>query len=317
MSALLLGGPLPVAADDPEAFARAHVAAGYACAYCPEMRLDDAAAIGALRAAMARHGVVFAEAGAWRNLLARDPAERAANRAYVASRLALADELGAACCVDFLGTLATNSAYGPHRDNLSEETFALGVEAVRAVIDAVKPRRAKFTLEMMQAVIPDSVACYRRLIDAVDRPGFAVHVDPVNLVMTPRQYYDTGALIREIFRVLGPWIMSCHAKDIVLRDKLALHLDEVAPGLGSLDYDTYLRELAALDRPRCRSCSRAPPQPGRTTAAAPRASAPAPPRSAWRWPSRAVRAWLSRRWCRPTSPARAGGRRWSRSSPWP
>ncbi len=39
---------------------------------------------------------------------------------------------------------------------------------------------------------------------------------------------------------------SCHAKDIVLRDNLTTHLDEARPGLGKLDYATYLREMAAL-----------------------------------------------------------------------
>ncbi|MCL5269736.1 MAG: sugar phosphate isomerase/epimerase, partial [bacterium] len=49
--------------------------------------------------------------------------------------------------------------------------------------------------------------------------------------------------IRDCFAKLGPWIVSCHAKDIILRDRLALHLDETRPGTGHLDYRTYLREL--------------------------------------------------------------------------
>ena len=43
--------------------------------------------------------------------------------------------------------------------------------------------------------------------------------------------------------VLGPWIISAHAKDITLRGKLSLHFDEVIPGQGGLDYATYLRSL--------------------------------------------------------------------------
>jgi hypothetical protein len=66
--------------------------------------------------------------------------------------------------------------------------------------------------------------------------------------MTPRTYFDTGALIRECFAKLGPWIVSCHAKDIVLREEAALHLDEVQIGEGNLDYRAYLAELDRLPR---------------------------------------------------------------------
>jgi sugar phosphate isomerase/epimerase len=99
----------------------------------------------------------------------------------------------------------------------------------------------------MQYSLPDSVDCYRDLIKAIDRPGFAAHLDPVNLIMTPRQYWESGALLRECFEKLGPWIVSCHAKDIVLHHQAALHLDEIIPGKGELDYGTYLLELDRLD----------------------------------------------------------------------
>ncbi len=99
---------------------------------------------------------------------------------------------------------------------------------------------------MMQWTFPDSVDSYVELIHAVDHSSFGVHMDPVNLIVSPRLYFDNGALIRECFQKLGKWIVSCHAKDIVLRNKLALHLDEVRPGVGNLNYKTYLTELNQL-----------------------------------------------------------------------
>ena len=103
---------------------------------------------------------------------------------------------------------------------------------MRALIDAVRPKRAKFALEMMQYSLPDSVDNYVDLIRAVDRPAFAAHLDPVNLIVTPRQYWGNGALIRECFEKLGRRIVSCHAKDIVLHHQAALHFDEIIPGAG-------------------------------------------------------------------------------------
>ena len=51
-----------------------------------------------------------------------------------------------------------------------------------------------------------------------------------------------------MFSVLGPHIKSCHAKDITLReDNYIPQLDEVRPGLGTLNYGVFLRELAKLE----------------------------------------------------------------------
>jgi sugar phosphate isomerase/epimerase len=94
---------------------------------------------------------------------------------------------------------------------------------------------------------PDSPDSYLRLIQAIDRKAFAVHLDPVNLICSPQRYFNNTALLQECFAKLGPQIKSCHAKDILLKGNLTVHLEEVRPGLGQLDYRTYLRELTRLE----------------------------------------------------------------------
>ncbi len=241
-----IGGPIFDPPSEPEELARAHLACGYRAAYCPEVSLSDKNRIKEIRRAFKKHDVLIAEVGAWCNLISVNNSERKKNFKFVCQRLALADEVGARCCVDFIGTLDPDSSYGPHPDNLSRDTFDLTVDTIRQVLDEVKPRQAKFALEMMQWTFPDSVDSYVELIDAVERPCFGAHLDPVNLIITPRQYFNTSALIRECFQKLGKWIVSCHAKDITLRNKLSLHLDEVRLGTGNLDYKTYLTELSRL-----------------------------------------------------------------------
>jgi sugar phosphate isomerase/epimerase len=54
------------------------------------------------------------------------------------------------------------------------------------------------------------------------------------------------ALVREFVDALGPKIVSVHLKDIILRPSLTVHLDEVRPGLGGLDYHAILRELSRI-----------------------------------------------------------------------
>lgn len=241
-----LGGVVFDKIEDPRELARAHKRLGYTAAYAPDAALEDARRIAAIRDAFAAEDVVIAEVGVWCNMLAVEPERRKTNQERVRHGLALADELGARCCVDYLGTLAPNSDYGPHPSNLTREGFDLAVQTVRSIIDAVKPKRAKFCLEMMQWVLPDSVDAYLDLLKAVDRPAFGVHVDVVNLVTSPRMYFDTGTMIRDCFKRLGKWVASCHAKDILLRSELAMHFDEARPGLGNLDYRAYLTEIARL-----------------------------------------------------------------------
>lgn len=244
-----LGGHgLPIGSEDPGAFARAHRDFGYRAAYCPPVDIADTDRLRAIEHAFSTQDVMLAEVGIWRNLIAVEDDVRRANIDHACTCLAIADAVGARCAVSYIGSFAPHTDYGPHPDNMGPRAFEAAVETARLIIDRVKPRRAKFALEMMQYALPDSVDCYLALIRAIDRPAFAAHVDPVNLVMTPRVYFDTGKLIRDCFEKLGPYIVSCHAKDIFLHHQAALHLDEVMIGNGALDYDTYIDCLAALDR---------------------------------------------------------------------
>jgi sugar phosphate isomerase/epimerase len=241
-----LGVGLDVPSHDPKEIAHAYVKAGYGAAVCPQVSLDEPQRIRAIREAFARHDVTLAEVGAWNNMLDPDPARRAANLEANVRALALADQVGALCCVNIAGSFHPTRWDGPHPRNLSEEAFELTVQNVRQIVDAVKPRRAFYTLETMPWVIPDSADSYLRLISAIDRPTFRAHLDPVNLINCPSRYYNNADFLHECFSKLGPWIVSCHGKDIVMRDQLTVHLDEVRPGLGALNYEAFLQELSRL-----------------------------------------------------------------------
>jgi sugar phosphate isomerase/epimerase len=235
-----------VKTDDPSELALAHVKLGYRAAYCPNIPLEDSARISALSAAFAKHDVVLAEVGRWVNLLEADPAVRAKNLASVTDGLALAEAAGALCCVDIVGSFNKTRWDGPHPDNVSSAGFDAAVENARKIIDAVKPTRAKFCYEMMPWTIPDSPDSCAKLIRAVDRKAFAVHLDPCNLVNSPERYYRNTDLLNECFDKLGSWIVSCHAKDLSWEPAANVYFKEVRPGAGGLDYGTYLARLAQL-----------------------------------------------------------------------
>ena len=241
-----LGGPIFLKSDDPPELAREHRRLGYSAAYCPEAKVDDSARIREVEKAFAAENVVIAEVGAWVNMLDPDADKRAKNLHYVAERLALAEAVGARCCPDIAGSYNPKVWYGPHPKNLSQEFFDATVENCRHVIDEVKPKRTKFTIEMMGWNIPDGPDSYLRLIRAVDRSGFAVHMDVCNGINSPAKFYQSGEFIRECFHKLGPWIASCHAKDLQWITELNVHFLEVVPGRGEVDYRAYLAELAKL-----------------------------------------------------------------------
>lgn len=241
-----LGGNIPGGRLDPDSWIAALRRRGYSAAYCPLSSQDDRATVQAYREAAERANVVIAEVGAWSNPLSPDQETRRLALTNCQEQLALADEVGARCCVNIAGS-RSQQWDGPHPDNLIRETFDLIVMTVRAIIDAVKPTHTYYTLETMPWVYPDSAESYLRLIKAIDRDRFAAHLDPVNLISSPQRFYDNGSVIRECFAKLGPYIRSCHAKDIALSKKLTVHLDEVRPGLGGLDYRVFLRELNRLE----------------------------------------------------------------------
>jgi sugar phosphate isomerase/epimerase len=241
-----LGGPIFLDSEDPGEQAREHRRLGYRAAYAPKVELKDKDKIKAIIKEFAAQDVALAEVGAWVNMLDPDPEKRRKNMSYVQERLALAEELGTRCCVDIAGSYDPKFWDGPHPKNISQEFIDATVENCHKLIDAVKPTRTKFTIEMMPFTFPTGPDDYLKLIKGVDRKAFAVHLDACNVMNSPERMYRNGAVIRECFRKLGPWIASCHAKDLDWEHYVQVCLREVIPGRGQIDYRTYLSELSKL-----------------------------------------------------------------------
>ena len=239
--------------DDPAALAKGHRAKGYGAAFCPEISLKDPGHIRAVETAFAAedvliaelHGLTsFEEAG---NLIDPDSEKRAAWHEHLCERFAQADEVGARCFLEMPGTCDPNSFYMPHPENLTDECRDMLVERVREVIDAVRPRRTKFALEMMPFIHPSDPDSYVELLKAVDRESFGVHLDPVNILNSPDRCFNNGKLIKECFDKLGDAILSCHVKDVTLLPaSFPIGIEQCRTGTGLVDYRTYLSELNRL-----------------------------------------------------------------------
>jgi len=190
--------------------------------------------------------LLIAEVGIWRNALAQDEAERKANMEYSINQLKLAERLKARCCVNVAG------AFGPvweagYRENFSQKAWDATVRMIQEIIDEAKPQHTYFTIEPMPWMFPTGPDEYLKLLEAVQRDRFAVHMDLVNMTTSPRRYFFLDEFIDECFDKLGEYIRSCHIKDIHLRPEYTFQLQECMLGKGELPAEHYLARIKVLD----------------------------------------------------------------------
>ncbi|MBR0118237.1 MAG: TIM barrel protein [Prevotella sp.] len=231
----------------PEEWANKHKALGLKAVVFPVCCDDGEETIMAYKKAADEVGLTIAEVGVWRNTLAAAPDERKRWIDYAIRQLRMADAIGATCCVNVVGTPYGARWDGGYRDNFSKELWDMAVGMIRQVIDAVRPVHAKFCIESMPWMIPSSPDEYLRLIEDVDRSEFGTHLDVVNMITSPRRYFYNDDFLEECFQKLHGTIVSCHLKDILLKQEYTFQLQECACGEGTLDIERYARLANAED----------------------------------------------------------------------
>lgn len=240
-----IGGAVERPYANPEEWAALVAELGYRAVLCPVDFRASAEERKAYADCARDHDLVIGEVGAWRNLLAADATERAEALEYSMNQLALADELGANCCVNISGSRG-EAWDGCCAANYDDETWDLVVETTRRIVDAVKPTRTFYTIESMPWMVPDSPDQYLSLIKAVDRKAFGAHLDFVNMINSPRRWAFRDAFIAECFAKLGPHIKSVHGKDAYMEHAYSTVIRETMPGTGKLDYGKIARLCEGL-----------------------------------------------------------------------
>ena len=241
-----LGTSSPLKHKDPSDWAEKHSGLGLKAINFHMTCNDDRALTDEYVSCAEKKGLTIAEVGVWKNTLSRDEDERKKSVAYAIGQLELSERTGARCCVNITGSRGPVWD-GPHKDNYSRETFDLCVKTIREIIDAVDPKNTYFTIEPMPWMIPDGPDDYLRLIDAVERDRFAVHMDIFNWMTSPARYYRNEEFIDECFEKLGPLVRSCHLKDVKLEDGYTVHLKETYPGNGEVNILHYIKTALKYD----------------------------------------------------------------------
>ncbi len=241
-----LGTSSPLQHGSPEEWADRQRKLGCAAVVFPVQSNEPEQKIIAYKEAAEKAGLAIAEVGIWRNALAADPEERRANMDYCVNQLRLADFLHARCAVNVAG------AFGPiwdggYRENFSERAWKETVAMVREILDRANVKNTCFTLEPMPWMVPTGPREYARLLDAVEREHFAVHMDIINMVNSADRYFKADEFIDECAEVLGKRIRSCHIKDVHLDRRYTLRLEECGPGDGEFPLRHYVEKMNGID----------------------------------------------------------------------
>ena len=230
--------------SSPEEWAEKHLAAGLSAVVFPCGYDAPVAKIDGYKKAADAAGLLIAEVGTWSNPLSPNPETAKKAREYSLHQLELAEYVGARCCVNISGAIG-EVWDGGYPENYAPETKEKIVEYVRWLLDTVKPQKTAYALEPMPNMLPDSPESYLELIELVDRPGFAVHLDLVNLLASPRIFCHNRELADRCFALLGKKIRSCHIKDAALRNELTVSIREVECGKGGVDLRYYMERADA------------------------------------------------------------------------
>ena len=241
-----LGTSSPLHHNSPEEWAANQIALGCRTVVFPVQSNEPEQKIIAYKEAADRAGLTIAEVGIWRNALAADPDERKRNRDYCVEQLRLADYLGARCAVNVAG------AFGPrwdggYRENFTKEAWDETVAMVRDIIDRADVKRTYFTLEPMPWMVPTGPKEYVRLLEAVDRDRFAVHMDIINMINSAERYFRPEEFVDECAELLGGQIRSCHIKDVHMSEKYTIRLEECGPGDGEFPLRYYAEKMHEID----------------------------------------------------------------------
>jgi sugar phosphate isomerase/epimerase len=186
-------------------------------------------------------GVFVAEVAQYRHglLASHDDKMRREGIESVKKSLRDARALNAHCTG--LGTVAEG-------DWWSEKTWKRLVEGTKEVAEEAERLRVDIAFHPTNHNPLDTPEQLRRIVDEVGSPRVKVMLDPVNMI-THRTSYDTTRFLNQTFDLIGDVIIGAHAKDVSLDPShWVLRIDEVPPGKGSLDYETFLRRMASLDR---------------------------------------------------------------------
>lgn len=229
-----LGTSSPLAHGSPKEWALKHKSLGLGAINFPLNCESSPALIAEYVKEAKNNDLIIAEVGVWRNTLDINEEARIQAIKYAVGQLELADQIGARCCVNIVGARGPRWD-GAYKDNFTKETWERAVKTIQEIIDSVNPKNTYFTIESMPWMFPTGPDEYVQLLESVNRDRFAVHLDILNWITTPRRYFFNEEFIDECFEKLGKHVKSCHLKSIKMEDDYTLFFRETSVQNGGIN----------------------------------------------------------------------------------
>ncbi|MBB2972936.1 sugar phosphate isomerase/epimerase [Mesorhizobium sp. RMAD-H1] len=210
------------------------------------------------------HNLPISCISGYTNIIHPDKAERERRVGYLKEIVRHAQYLGTPYVISETGTYNTESDWVHHPKNKTEEGFEECRKVIADLAQHAYDHGAVFLLETYVNNVVGSVEETVKMFAQVDHPGLGLLMDPTN-------YFEShnidrmDDILNQVFDTLSDKIKIAHAKDVKRAgsDKSEKHADigdedaleshtfrgvgEIelpAPGLGSLNYDLYLKRLA-------------------------------------------------------------------------
>ena len=207
------------------------------------------------------HDLPICALSGYTNIVHPDPDLRRAKLDMLRAQIRAARSFGTAYVISETGTYAPDSDWVSHPRNKTEEGFADCRAVVAELAQTAYDHGAVFLLETYVNNVVGSIEETVRMFAEVDHPGLGLLMDPTNY-FEDHNIDDMAGTIKRIFDTLSDRVRIAHAKDVkragadtgekhAAIDASEAHsfrgvgaIELPAPGLGSLDYDTYLTRLS-------------------------------------------------------------------------
>lgn len=199
-----------------------------------------------LRSLLADEGVkLYQSTGYWQNMITPDETARQEAARTVRAALQLAGWMGARGIDTGPGSMNPAGPWYPHPDNWTASARRQLVKTLKECVSAAEDAGVFLSLESHQLVTLKTPEITLEILDEIDSPWVRCDYDSANWI-TLETVFDTTSALNHHFDLLGRHIVSAHAKDIWIENKLAVHLQDGCPGKGNMDFKTLFRRIEAL-----------------------------------------------------------------------
>lgn len=210
------------------------------------------------------HNLPICCVSGYANIVHPDAEERGRRVGYLKEIIRHARDFGSAYVISETGTFNAESDWVHHPKNKTEEGFEICRKIIADLAQTAYDHGVVFCMETYVNNVVGSIEETVRMFAQVDHPGLGLLMDPTNYFES-HNIDNMDRVLDQVFDTLSDRIRIAHAKDVKRSgdDKSEKHDDigdteameshtfrgvgEIelpAPGLGSLNYDLYLRRLA-------------------------------------------------------------------------